>query len=373
MSTYPTTIDTLSNPASGDGLNSPSHADQHINANDAIEALEAKVGADSSAVTTSHDYKLSEVTDKAVGKTATQTLTNKTLTSPILNLSSNATGDMYYRASDGTLARLPIGTTGNILDVSAGGVPEWIPNPSGTDASTSQKGVVKLDTAPASATEPIAVGSNSPIFKKLIGVGVESNTLYETYKYYFGAATGQGWTTVAGCTYYGDKLVLTSAGAITRQLFSLDTMDSMDFNNTKNKILEWDAVIQADATTGTSLMGFWADATVAAIAAQDTSTPNKHIIGFLTSANGSWNLATANGTTNTRTVITTPSAGKHTFRMEINPTTPSVLFYIDGVLVGTHTTNIPTTASGGMYLTMGNGTSSVLLRALSAPTIAIQK
>jgi len=49
-----------------------------------IEAIEAKVGKDSSAVTTSHDYKLSEVTstDKAVGKTATQTLTNKTLTSP---------------------------------------------------------------------------------------------------------------------------------------------------------------------------------------------------------------------------------------------------------------------------------------------------
>lgn len=52
-----------------------------------IEALEAKVGVDSSAVTSSHDYKLSEVTstDKAVGKTATQTLTNKTLTSPTIN------------------------------------------------------------------------------------------------------------------------------------------------------------------------------------------------------------------------------------------------------------------------------------------------
>lgn len=55
--------------------------------NDAAEALEAKVGVDSSAVTTSHAYKLGEITgsDKAVGKTATQTMTNKTMTSPTLN------------------------------------------------------------------------------------------------------------------------------------------------------------------------------------------------------------------------------------------------------------------------------------------------
>jgi len=58
-----------------------------------INAVEAKIGVDSSAVTTSHDYKLSEVTssDKAVGKTATQTLSNKTLTSPVLNTAVSGT------------------------------------------------------------------------------------------------------------------------------------------------------------------------------------------------------------------------------------------------------------------------------------------
>jgi len=51
-----------------------------------INAIATKVGADSSAVTTTHDYKLSGVTgtDKAVSKTGTETLTNKTLTSPII-------------------------------------------------------------------------------------------------------------------------------------------------------------------------------------------------------------------------------------------------------------------------------------------------
>lgn len=93
---YPTSLDNFTNPTSTDQVASVTvpHATQHANANDAIEALEAKVGADGSAVTTSHDYKLGEVisTDKAVGKTATQTLTNKTLTSPtITNKTSTGT------------------------------------------------------------------------------------------------------------------------------------------------------------------------------------------------------------------------------------------------------------------------------------------
>jgi len=55
---FPTSLDSLTNPTASDYLNSPSHAGQHANANDILEALEAKVGIDSSAVTTSHDYLL---------------------------------------------------------------------------------------------------------------------------------------------------------------------------------------------------------------------------------------------------------------------------------------------------------------------------
>jgi hypothetical protein len=78
---YPTSIDSLTNPTSTDTMAAVSHSGQHTNANDAIEALQAKVGADSSAVTTSHDYKLSGVSgsDVAASVTGTETLTNKTL------------------------------------------------------------------------------------------------------------------------------------------------------------------------------------------------------------------------------------------------------------------------------------------------------
>jgi hypothetical protein len=58
---FPTSLDDFTNPASGDQLNSPSHSQQHKNINDAVEALEAKVGVDSSAVTTSHDYKIAQL------------------------------------------------------------------------------------------------------------------------------------------------------------------------------------------------------------------------------------------------------------------------------------------------------------------------
>jgi microcystin-dependent protein len=58
---FPTSLDSLTNPTSTDSLTSPSHAGQHADANDAIEALQAKVGVNSSAVTTSLDYKVANV------------------------------------------------------------------------------------------------------------------------------------------------------------------------------------------------------------------------------------------------------------------------------------------------------------------------
>lgn len=57
---FPTSLDALTNPLSTDVLTSPSHADQHADANDAIEALQVKVGVTGSAVSTSLDYKVNK-------------------------------------------------------------------------------------------------------------------------------------------------------------------------------------------------------------------------------------------------------------------------------------------------------------------------
>ena len=55
---FPASLDTLTNPSGSNTLSSPSHASQHGNANDAIEAIQAKIGVDNSAVATSLDYKV---------------------------------------------------------------------------------------------------------------------------------------------------------------------------------------------------------------------------------------------------------------------------------------------------------------------------
>lgn len=160
--TFPVSLDSLPNPTSTDLMENATleldHDQQHANANDAIEALEAKVGIDSSAVTTSHDYKLGEVTssDKAVGKTATQTLTNKTLTSPVINVTSDATGDIYYRSAGGLFTRLAAGASDTILSI-VGGLPSWISNPSAANTSYTVKGIIQLLTD--AATSGLSVSS----------------------------------------------------------------------------------------------------------------------------------------------------------------------------------------------------------------------
>jgi hypothetical protein len=55
---FPGSLDSFTNPSSSSTLDSPSHAAQHSNVNDAVEALQAKVGVDGSAVTSSLDYKV---------------------------------------------------------------------------------------------------------------------------------------------------------------------------------------------------------------------------------------------------------------------------------------------------------------------------
>jgi len=141
MSTnFPVDLDTIQNPSSTDNTQIVSHAGQHANANDAIEALEAKVGKDSSAVTTSHDYKLSLVT----GSNKALPNVSPTITTPTINVGSDATGDIYYRHSDGTLKRLAA-EEGKILKI-VSGVPTYATETTVVDASTTAKGVVEEAT-----------------------------------------------------------------------------------------------------------------------------------------------------------------------------------------------------------------------------------
>ena len=68
-----------------------------------------------------------------VSLVSADTLTNKTLTSPVINVGSDADGDIYYRAS-GAFSRLAKGTAGKILTMNSGATaPEWASAASGSD------------------------------------------------------------------------------------------------------------------------------------------------------------------------------------------------------------------------------------------------
>jgi hypothetical protein len=79
---FPTSLDSLTNPVGGvDRQNSATvpHATQHANLNDIVEALEAKVGIDGSAVTSSLDYKLANKQDTLVSGTNIKTINSTSL------------------------------------------------------------------------------------------------------------------------------------------------------------------------------------------------------------------------------------------------------------------------------------------------------
>ena len=98
---FPTGLDNFSDPTSTSDMSSPSHSALHQNINSAVEALQAKVGVDSSAVTTSLDYKIAQLVATALQQSII-----------------NAKGDLLVGTANDTIAILPVGATnGHTLTV----------------------------------------------------------------------------------------------------------------------------------------------------------------------------------------------------------------------------------------------------------------
>lgn len=107
------------------------HPDEHNNVATDVEALKAKVGIDNSAVSTSLDYKIKSTSSIDPG--------HKHTPSESLVISGTPDGSKFLRDDD-----------------------TWAAPPAAVDASSSSKGVSKMSVAPASASNPIAVGDNDP-------------------------------------------------------------------------------------------------------------------------------------------------------------------------------------------------------------------
>lgn len=371
---------------------STNHVTAHQNIQDAIEAIEAKVGVDGSAVTTSHDYKLSEVTstDKAVGKTATQTLTNKTLTSPIINLGSDAEGDTYYRNSSGAFVRLPRGTDNYILKMN-GNVPNWEAETVITNASTTAAGIVELATAAqitagtatggtgaALVVTPDALASSTPVFNgsgltnipKYV-VNTDLSDSYYTFQIPIQPSSGSaipGWTVAGG--FSG-----ASGGAGYARLF--DAGSTITVSNplpgtsststyAYNKIIRIKTRIRFEDTSDRK--GFGMCTSGGDIHTAQTDVTNGEIRFALNGA--SIYAQNANGSTATSTDITSgiTVTNWNTYEIVFTPGVDAK-FYINGSLKATHTTNLP--SSGAGLIAFGSNTNGRAINIIH-PVVSIE-
>lgn len=136
MTDYPGALDTYTDPASGDKLNNPSHSVQHQNHNDAVEAIEGKLGTGAStpidntfligngagasvwsALTSAQlRARLSDETGTGVAVfNDTPTITTPVLTTPTIASFASATHDHSNNAGGGTALNSPTITTPKII------------------------------------------------------------------------------------------------------------------------------------------------------------------------------------------------------------------------------------------------------------------
>ena len=142
-SNFPTSLQDLdaTRGTDTDALSSPNHVDHHALEDDTIEALQAKVGVDSSAVTTSLDYLLTNASSEDPGHTHT----NSSVTLSIDDLSD---------------VNITSATDGNGIFYNSTTSMWENTDTSVVDADETTKGVTKLSVAPAAGSNPIAVGTN---------------------------------------------------------------------------------------------------------------------------------------------------------------------------------------------------------------------
>jgi hypothetical protein len=142
---FPTSLDSLTNPQGTDSVAAVSHAAQHANANDAIEALEAKVGANNSTVTTSLDYRVRALENASVDTEAIQDIVGAMVSSNTetnivveyndtngkLNFSTGpdvvTTTSLNNTLTDPSTGYVPIGDVGNPDGIATLGPDGFVP------------------------------------------------------------------------------------------------------------------------------------------------------------------------------------------------------------------------------------------------------
>ena len=125
MTRFPAILDLFNNPTAVTPMNAPGyeHDLQHANANDAIKALQAKVGVDNSAVVTSLDYRLRQLEQGGYSMPTTLNLAPAANTGAVRVSGYSLTGDntqaMFDLAGTWNTSGRPAAVKLNITDAAS--------------------------------------------------------------------------------------------------------------------------------------------------------------------------------------------------------------------------------------------------------------
>lgn len=207
---FPTSLDSLTNPSSTDAMDSATvpHATQHADLNDAVEALQAKVGVDSSAVTTSLDYK---VANQGLTLVKTQTVGSAVSSVTVTNAFSSTFDNYRIVMSGGTQSqsedlKLKLGS-------SATGYYGFLVY--GSSSSTTVNGANRNNTAQFDWVGGGIAGQASHVFVEVLSPFASTYTKLRNAGYQNGSNYGtmQGEHRVASS--YSSFTILTAIGTIT--------------------------------------------------------------------------------------------------------------------------------------------------------------
>ena len=230
-----------------------------------------------------------------------------------IDLGSDATGDVYYRNSSNNLARLPIGTSGQVLTVSGGGLPSWTTASGGATPAGANYNLQYYNSGALGADSKITVTPGSQP-KLAVGSTSPAATLHAKCHNDAGSAT-----ILAENNSGNDIIKVLSSGYIqlgdneTTPRFWQSTYASSSPSYTADGF-----TFRGQITSSTSdVFGIYHAASAVTTAANNIA----HIVGSFNPSSGS---ATYTGLRITQTIDQTGTANGDTYGIIIDPTLTTV-------------------------------------------------
>lgn len=370
---FPSSLDTSTTiPAESAGTPlSTNHVTAHQNIQDAIEAVEAKVGVDNSAVTTSLDYLVKNTSSSNPGHkhtlatgatdvTASATEVNvldgipATLTATEIGYLDGVTSAIQTQLNSKAADADVVHDTGN---ETIAGIKTFSSDPLIPDEaySSSWNGVLEPPTKNA-VYDKIETLAN---FDKTLNTS-EIDVSYITYQIMpvsdTADSTTNGWTET-GMTITANQggagvinITSTADGAIYTNLPGIGSNTNLRFADIGANALRIKFRLKLGTVDASERIGFGLSSSGSGWYETQTSFADSTIRFVLIESSGDKLYAVnADGAANTNTNVTgaLTLTNWHTYEMVISSS--SVLFYIDGTVVATHTTNLPTTTGDILF------------------------